>query len=80
MAIRVSAGGREVLTLTVPPTLPDFSIAVPLDGLEAMAAGGSIAAIGLKIESSASYTPITVGGLGADIREFSFLIKSCGFE
>lgn len=80
VAIRVSAGGREVLTLTVPPTLPDFSIAVPLDGLEAMAAGGSIAAIGLKIESSASYTPITVGGLGADIREFSFLIKSCGFE
>lgn len=80
VVLTISAGDRELLALRLPPALPDFSIEIPLDRLDAMAASDTISAVVLTIASSASYTPITVAGLGADIREFSFLIKSCRYE
>lgn len=78
--LTISAGGRELRILKLPPVLPEFSIEIPIDGIHAMAASDTTSAVVLTITSSVSYTPITVSGCGADIRDFSFLVKSCRFE
>lgn len=71
------SGEREIRALTLKPVTTAFTVEIPLDALAGMPAGGDVTGARLVIRSSASYVPFAVAGAGQDLREISFLIRSC---
>lgn len=73
-------GGQPIESMTVAPVHPWFEVELNLQGIAAASAGDGILGARLRISSSAAYAPITVAGMGHDMRDTSFLLRSCRFE
>lgn len=74
-----SSGDRRLARIETLPVQDDIEIEIDLEDMDKTEASGTMFGSHLRISSSHSYTPITVPGLGMDIREFSFLVVSCDY-
>lgn len=74
-----SSGERELARIRTSPVQEHIEVDIDLGGIEKSEASASMFGSHLRISSSSSYAPITVPGLGMDIRDFSYLIVSCDY-
>lgn len=80
VTLRFLSGEREVLRLDLDAVTPRVEVEIPLAALDRAPAGGHMLGAKLVLECSHAFTPITVPGKGPDLREISFLIRSCRFD
>lgn len=76
----ITSSGVTMATCEVTPGQDEIRVSVPLDVLRERQPDSPMVGAPLSLHSSASYAPITISGLGSDVRDVSFLIKSCAFE
>jgi hypothetical protein len=74
-----SSGDRQLAQVEVAPVQQEIVIEIDLDGVDKAQASSTMSGSHLRISSSHCYTPITIPGLGVDIRDFSFLVVSCDY-
>jgi hypothetical protein len=79
VSLTFNSGGKVIARVETLPEQQDIQVDIALADLEQLAAGANLHGSHLRISSSDSYTPITIAGLGPDIRNFSFLIVASEF-
>lgn len=77
VTLRFSSSDVELAVVEIDTAQNDFQFELPLDKFRHAVASPTIQGAPLTISSSASFAPIAVPGLGLDIRDLSFLIRSC---
>ncbi len=77
--LRVTSSGRELAVCEATPICDELRLEVPLGALRDSQSDAPVSGALLTLQSSDSYAPITIPGLGFDVRDVSFLIKSCAY-